>query len=125
MTARTRAAAASLLLLAGGCSLVLGKAPPPAAKGSRLYPTCGVPGEVILGDFVMAFGAGALAFAMVRDEARSAGAVTGLVGLAFAASSVRGLVVQTDCMRAREQHEATMNLEPLGPAGPDAGVRRD
>jgi hypothetical protein len=115
VTAAGRAGWLAPLLLIAGCSLVLSRPAPPPGKDPDLYPDCDVPTGAIAGDIVVTLGAGALALGLASDDAAGAAVVSGLVGLAFGASAIRGIVVQDQCSRARAAHEARFNLQPLGP----------
>jgi hypothetical protein len=115
VTATGRAGWLAPLLLIAGCSLVLSRPAPPPGTDPDLYPDCDVPTGAIIGDVVVAVGAGALMGAMVNEAAGGPAVVSGAVGLVFGASAIRGIVVQDQCTRARAAHEARLNLQPLGP----------
>jgi hypothetical protein len=118
VTATRRAAWLAPLLLIAGCSVALSRPAPPPGTDPDLYPDCDVPMGAIVGDVVVAVGAGALMAAMVNEAAGFPAVVSGGVGLLFGSSAIRGIVVQDRCTRARAAHEARLNLEPLGPPAP-------
>jgi hypothetical protein len=115
VTATRRAGWLAPLLLIAGCSLVLSRPAPPPGTDPDLYPDCDVPTGAIAGDIVVALGAGALMVGMVNEAAGGPAVISGAVGLVFASSAIRGMVVQDQCTRARAAHEARFNLQPLGP----------